>query len=167
MTLRWAAVCVLFSLCSLHVLSKPKVRFALHGPRGVCHCCRALVQQYWTSATCFPRAGLRGRSPIPSPAIEVVRYLVGAGKAIGVDIWGDSWSCHIGTANGFDLGDDPEFGIVQELKPVLREMSQLMTDLPIYKTSKRCVPIPVTLCHMIPGKFLIFWVSVSTSLTLR
>lgn len=55
---------------------------------------------------------LRRQSPISSLAIAVVRYLAGAGKAVGVDIWGDSGSCHIGTANGFDLGDDPEFGIV-------------------------------------------------------
>lgn len=47
--------------------------------------------------SCLPRAGcglpvfcLRRQSLISSLAIEVVRYLVGAGKAIGVDIWGDS-----------------------------------------------------------------------------
>lgn len=60
----------------------------------------------------------------PSPAAVVLSYLVGAGKAVGVDIRGDSGSGHVGAANGFDLGDDPELGIVQELRPVSREKGQ-------------------------------------------
>lgn len=59
--------------------------------------------------------------PRASSNHRVTRYLVGAGKAVGVDIWGDSRSRHVGAANGFDLRDDPKFGIVQELRPELRK----------------------------------------------
>lgn len=53
---------------------------------------------------------------------QLQNYLAGACKAIGVDIWCDSRSCHIGAADGFDFGDDPEFGIVQELRTELVEL---------------------------------------------
>ena len=70
----------------------------------------------------FPMPWARAASPCPPPhlppppALELVSYLGRAGKAIGVDVRRDAGSCHVGAANGFDLGDDPEFGIIQELR---------------------------------------------------
>lgn len=72
----------------------------------------------------------------PSPATAVLSYLVGAGKAVGVDIRGDSGSGHVGAANGFDLGDDPELGIVQELRPVSKERERSAESREINEPTK-------------------------------
>lgn len=49
------------------------------------------------------------------PCPSALPYLNSIIVSIGVDVWSHPRSCHVRAANGFDLGDTPELGLVQEL----------------------------------------------------